>query len=221
MIIAQSRWPRYIAIVLTMLGASACVVSNGMWFSSDNMPSEGQQIMTVSLKQVAEMSIESYNPKTVIDAVNALRPLGKEAALKQIEDYLKTAKGDHTGLFWVLRTLFDVPQGKGFPPVLIGAPTIPPPSSADKFPRFPIVIVKDVPLLVVDGYTLGGLPESVQAHVDYFRSNGTLRQSALDPSTSASAVSDELLKQWKQVYGDEYTSQVTQTIKSQISRMNK
>src|SRR5690606_8565868 len=122
-------------------------------------------MVTPVLDQAATMTVEDYNPARVIHAVNALVPLGKEAALDQISSYLKAhgQPAEVQGLFWVLRVLFDVPADRSFPPVRIGQPNIPPPADPGALPRFPILIVRDIPLLVVSGYDLGGLPEPVDA----------------------------------------------------------
>ena len=91
-------------------------------------------MVTTLLNQVSVMGFEDYNPTYVIRAVNALQPLGKEKALEQIESYLEGcgAKKDYYGLFWVLRVLFEVPGERGFPPVCIGQPDIPPPVEPEK-----------------------------------------------------------------------------------------
>jgi hypothetical protein len=147
--------------------------------------------------------------------------LGKERALAQIEAYVKqNSAKDNYGLFWVLRVLFDVPTGQVFPPVQIGQPDIPPPTDAGKLPRFPIVIIRDIPLLVVRGYYLGGLPESVDAHVAYFRTHGVLRARPLTPPSSTEGIESEFLQQWKAAYGDKYTAEVVTTIKAQLARVN-
>ena len=66
-----------------------------------------------------------YNPRTVIRAVNALLPLGKDKALATIEEFLRvTGFWEHNegeGMFLVLRTLFDVPKDPGYmPPMMVG-----------------------------------------------------------------------------------------------------
>lgn len=62
---------------------------------------EGDMV-TTALDQAAKMTVEEYNPARVVEAVNALQPLGKEKALEQIDAYLRSrAKGNQAqGLFW-------------------------------------------------------------------------------------------------------------------------
>jgi hypothetical protein len=173
------------------------------------------------LAKVSAHKFDDYRPGAVIQAVNALQPLGKERALEQIQDYLKqNAAKDNYGLFWVLRVLFDVPTGQAFPPVRIGQPDIPPPTDPGKLPRFPIVIIRDVPLLVVRGYFLGGMPESPDAHAAYFRTHGILRTHPLAPPTSTQGIESEFLQQWKSAYGDSYATEVKTTIKAQLARLD-
>lgn len=180
--------------------------------------------MSVSLiDQASSMSFEDYNPAYVIQAVNALQPLGKEEALKRLDSYLESRdKGKDTyGLFWVLRVLFEIPAEPGFPPLGIGKHSLPPPADLGNLPRFPIVIVWDIPLLVVRGYYLGGLPEPVEAHVAYFRAHGTLREQPLAPPASLDGIEEEFLLRWKAAYGDAYASEALKTIKSQVAKLEK
>jgi len=171
-----------------------------------------------TLDVTARMRFEDYNPRRVIEAVNALQPLGKQKALATIKAYLDHRDSDKeaTGLFWVLRVLFEMPQGQAFPPVRIGQPDISPPASSDALPRFPIVIVRDVPLLVVRGYALGGFPEPVATHLAYFQTHGTIRSAPLAPSTDG--VTDEFVRVWKAAYGSS-SPDVLGLVSSQIAKM--
>lgn len=177
---------------------------------------------TSLLNQVSSMSFEDYNPSYVIQAVNALQPLGKEKALERLDSYLKsrdTGK-DSLGLFWLLRVLFEVPTEQGFPPVILGTPNIPPPADPGKFPRFPIVMLRDIPFLVVRGYILRGLPEPVEAHAYYFRTYGTIREQTLHPPASIQGIENEFLQLWKAAYESTYISEAMKTIKTQIAKID-
>ena len=176
---------------------------------------------TATLARAADMQFEDYDPAHVVDAVNELQPLGKEAALERVEEFL-SARGPQQpsyGLFWVLRVLFDVPAEQGFPPVRIGQPSVSPPSKSGPLPRFPIVIADDVPLLAVRGYSLAGLAEGVDAHVAYFREHGTLRSAPLSPSPEGAA--NEFLRQWKAAYGESYPEEGPQVAREQLARMSR
>lgn len=134
------------------------------------------------LQRASSSAFATYHPGTVIEAVNALVPLGKDRALVAIEAFLAKqdlANDPHQGLFLVLRVLFEADP---HPLLVLGGSRPAPPSSPSSLPRFPIVIVDDVPLMLVAGYTLRGLPEPVTSHVEYYRKHGTLRAAPLAPS---------------------------------------
>ena len=103
------------------------------------------------------------------------------------------------GIFLVLRTLFDVPADPGyFPAMMVGAPQPPPPNELKTLPRFPVAIVGDVPLLLVEGYELGGEAEPPEWEVDYFRKTGKLRSNLLVPTDNPFKALDDFRKsrQW-------------------------
>ena len=173
------------------------------------------------LDRAGAMPVEDYDPSIVIAAVNALQPLGKEQALTQVGAFLEGRKqGTYpSGVLWVLRVLFEVSAQQGFPPVIMGTPDIPPPADPSKLPRYPIVILRDIPFLVVRGYLLAGLPEPVEAHVAYFRRHGTLRERPLAPPATLDGLDQEFRQLWKAAYGDSYGAQALDTIKAQCSRL--
>ena len=134
------------------------------------------------LQRASSSAFATYHPGPVIEAVNALVPLGKDGALAAIEAFLgkqDLAKAPHQGVFLVLRVLFEADP---HPPMLLGGSRPSPPPSPSSLPRFPIMMVDDVPLMLVASYTLRGLPEPVTAHVEYYRKHGTLRATPLAPS---------------------------------------
>ena len=135
------------------------------------------------LQRTASSSFATYHPGQVIEAVNALVPLGKEGALAAIDGFLRKqdlASNPQQGLFLVLRVLFDADS---HPSMLLGSSRPVAPRSPSALPRFPIMIVEDVPLMLVESYSLRGLPEPVTAHLAYYRAHGTLRAGPLEPSS--------------------------------------
>jgi hypothetical protein len=129
-----------------------------------------------------------------VAAVNELQPLGKGPALERVA--ARRADQDALGLFWVLRTLFDVPSDPGHPPVRLGQPEPPEPDDPSALPRFPIVLALDLPLLAVRGYALAGLPEPVEAHIAYYREHGSVRASPLAPPAGGAGVEAEFARLW-------------------------
>jgi hypothetical protein len=81
-----------------------------------------------------------------------------------------------------LRALFDPPAGAAHPVMHVGAPDLTPPADPLVLPAFPLVIVDEVPLLLVGGYMLGGMPEAPSAHLAWYRANGVLRRGPLRPT---------------------------------------
>ena len=173
------------------------------------------------LDRASSMDFMGYHPGIVIQVVNALLPLGKLKALEQVDAYLENLHKvrQATGLFWVLRVLFNVPDKRGFPPVNLGAPNIPPPARPELLPRFPIVLVRDIPFLVVRGYFIRGLPEPVEDHVTYFRAYGVLRDQPLAPPATLDGIELEFLKQWNAAYGKAYITPALEMVNSQIARL--
>jgi len=143
-----------------------------------------------------------YNPRSVIRAVNALQPLGKEKALAAVAEYLRVSPVSFDahavdGMFLVLRTLFEIPNPPGHMPVmLVGQPSPMGPDDLTKIPRFPIYIQDDIPFLMVSGYSLLGQAEDPRKHLNYFREHGVIRSLPLvpppDPAPSTRRALDAL-----------------------------
>lgn len=173
------------------------------------------------LDRASTVGFEDYHPAYVIEAVNALQPLGKDRALAQIDSYLegRDQSSYPDGLFWVLRVLFDVPAEQGFPTAYIGRPSIPPPAEPGKLPRFPVVMVRDIPFLAVRGYILQGFPQPVEEHVAYFRDHGVLRERPLAPPASMDGIAEAFMQRWTAAYGDAFAAEALATIEEQIARL--
>ena len=141
-----------------------------------------------------------YDPLVVIRIVNTLQPLGKERALAAIDEYLRVASDEfgspgREGVFLVLRVLFDVPPDPGYMPMMFcGRPSPEGPHDSKQLPRFPILLIDDVPLLLVHGYSLGGSPEQPESHVEYFRKKGLIRSKPLVPPDSPLRLYDSCVK---------------------------
>ncbi len=176
--------------------------------------------MNSTLERAASMSVADYNPQLVFDAVNDLQPLGQDGALARLDAYLESrdVSRDANGLFWVMRVLFDVDDGRGFPPVLIGQADIPSPTDSTQLPRFPIVMIQDVPLLAVRGYALGGLPEQPESHAAYYRLHGSVRPQPLDHPPSTDALQSAFELQWRSACGEQDLPRVRETIEAQLAR---
>jgi len=145
-----------------------------------------------------------FDTLRLIRIVNTLQALGKEKALAAIDEYLRVAPlygwcPARDGLFIVLRALFEIPADTGFmPPMAVGALTPPPPKDPLVCPRYPLVLVHDVPLVLTVSCMLFGSAQPVSQHVQYFREHGTMRALPLEPPDDPLAVFGPLVKspQW-------------------------
>lgn len=134
-------------------------------------------------------AVPSYNdpfdPGAIMTAVDALVMLGKARALAVIDEFLRVSSWlddpGREGTFYVLRALFLQPPGGALPPMVVGGPTLQPPADPRKLPLFPLVFVDDLPLCLVDGWILGGEPESPEMHLKWYREHGEMRTQPLAP----------------------------------------
>ena len=151
----------------------------------------------------------SYNPLPLIQIVNTLQPMGKEKALAAIGEYLRVSDpwsghmGSRSGIFLVLRVLFDVPDNidpdnaGGF-----GMPSPAGPKDPHRIPRFPIALVDDIPLMLVSGYALSGMATPMDKVLGFFRDNGKLHPQPLTPSNYPFATITHLMNSTQWIYED-------------------
>lgn len=143
------------------------------------------------LDALGPLSMRAYDPVPVIAAVNHLQPMGKAKGVAAIRAWLKTRKTDHTrgptAIYAVLRVLLPAPPKARLRPPALGAPTpAPTPNEAKHLPQFPILILDDVPLSVVDGHVLGGMAEPAGMYLDYLEKEGIWRNKRLAPKSAGS-----------------------------------
>ena len=178
--------------------------------------------LTAILERASSSDFMQYDPTAVIEAVNALHPLGKDGALDAIETYLahadQTSDSRH-GLFLVMRVLFEVPADPGYhPPVRIGGSMPAVPKDPRSLPLFPILLIDDIPLMLVSGYALGGEAEPLAAHIAYFRMHGKLRAQPLRPAKSKDTI--ERYKQaYQAAYGAPSSAREVAFVQGQLDRM--
>jgi hypothetical protein len=151
----------------------------------------------------------SYNPLSLIQIVNTLQPLGKDKALAAIGEYIRVSdewsdsEEARSGMFLVLRVLFDVPENVD--PNRAGAFGMPSPAGPKdphRIPRFPIALVDDIPLMLVSGYSLGGLPSSMEEVCSFFKVNGQLHPAPLAPTNDPLSAIVHLMNSTQWIYAD-------------------
>lgn len=127
----------------------------------------------------------THDPLWVIRCVNTLIAMGKKKAIFCLEQFMRVGSPRWDGeseLFWVMRALFEVPDTPGYMRVpMIGAITPRPPEDMTVSPRFPIVVVDDVPFSVLIGVMLGGSPERPLRALRGYYSKWPMRQQPLVP----------------------------------------
>ena len=129
---------------------------------------------------------ETYNPQAMIITANQLIALGKDRAVANLlqyaddppagkEDWLAhEARAKYVA--WLCLLLFDPPPESGLPMPFFGGPDFPntgaPPwnralgwVNSPAWPRFPLVLSRGVPLLLVQGYMLAGAVGPISSFV--------------------------------------------------------
>lgn len=137
------------------------------------------------LDALGPLDASGADPIPVVRAVNRLQPMGKAAGVAAIKAWLKRTQAPPGGIFLVMRALF---TGESRPPAL-GAPVpTPTPQEQRLLPQFPLLILDDVPLSVVEGYQLGGLPEPPGRYLDHLARAGTWLSRPLAPRPAGSVL---------------------------------
>lgn len=147
-----------------------------------------QRSLWTQLAALAGLDGHRFDPLAVIRVVNALHAMQKGPALAALREYVRVAPGpmaiDPDGIFLVLRALLDPAIAP--PPMFVGAPDVGNPQGATaSFASFPLALWGDVPVMLVGGYMLGGAPQPVSDHLDWFERNGRFRPAPLQPDLQA------------------------------------
>jgi len=136
-----------------------------------------------------------FSTVSLVRAVNALQPLGREQAVKALWSYYRLARAlsaeearkyslDEFRLHPILQLLF-----QGISGYRLGG--------GDVDVDYPVVVVQDVPFMLVSGYTLMGRPLDAAEYLGQATTH--LRASPLLPRTTTLEAADELIRSplWK------------------------
>lgn len=181
-------------------------LSTTLWTASPARADDAKAL--AALAAVGPLDGSRYDPGPVITAINLLQPLGPERGLAVLRKHLARTRATRSvapgpsGLFAVIRVLFDPPAreksppadactprqravaaGGCFRPPRLGGPVPAPPKDLRSL-RYPIFVLGDVPLSLVSGYILGGHPEPLGMHLDALAKAGTWRKAPLKPKTT-------------------------------------
>ena len=148
---------------------------------------ELRRLMNVMDRAPSYQNWGFYEARRLIEVVNALQPLGKKKAVAAMKEYLRVTPflfdaDGRDGLFLAVRVLFDVPAGSSPMPRMKVGFSREEPQDPKIFPRFPILLAADIPLLLAKGYSGGGAPESVVDHLAAVEKHGAWRTAPLVPS---------------------------------------
>jgi hypothetical protein len=127
-----------------------------------------------------------WDPAWSIKVVNELQALGKRKALATIEEFGRVLPFYQCPdeVILVLLILFDVPKDTGYMPAPPAG--MAPPKERKRIPRFPILILGDVPLNLCSGHAFfggtGSDKEDLLRQIAFFRDHGEIRAKPLQPT---------------------------------------
>ena len=170
---------------------------------------ETQQIINAA----PSISLRSFDPMPLIQAVNHLQPMGKAKAIAALRDFLKIANNgdfvfrdrdpanidtsDPECVYPIVLLLFAPKNAEGKRPGLSYGNTSMYPSKSDEslWPYVPLAVHDDIPFLIAQsvGTILGGAPKSPIVDVEWADKHGTLRKTKLRPSDNPVDAADAFL----------------------------
>jgi hypothetical protein len=137
-----------------------------------------------------------FDPRPVVRIVNTLHPLGKTKALAAIQEYARIKppfpSGPWRGIHLILRALFEVPKSGHFPAMPVGEPFPGMDGNPNLVPRFPLIIVDDIPLTLVQGYLVAG-GAGLPPDFAFFRDSCKWRQRPLLPTSRPFSVLEKII----------------------------
>lgn len=142
----------------------------------------------------------TFDPGTLIRAVNILRNDKPSDVIVGLRSYAQAIVNDldlvdgNTRLILLLRLLF-VPAepGTAYPSVAMGKPVDVENPPLQDYPLYPLVLLNDVPLLIVTGFLLGGLPADPMSQIEFFEQDCRMRPAPLRPPDNPLPLAETLL----------------------------
>ncbi len=189
------------------LGATALVASS--WpvgaLARPPRPPHPSEFVRRSLPGLGGLDPKTFEYHQVRWNVKQLIRLGPGGTQRLLEDYFKYATTVPPAVFAMIRGLYEPPtkphpkpsfknvarRGYLRPPAL-GAPSPGMPMGLEHTPHYPVLWLGDFPVSLVEGYVLGGMPESAKMHYDALKADGVFRRK-LRPETRTRAQAEALL----------------------------
>jgi hypothetical protein len=156
------------------------------------------------IAQVPDAGGIGFEPLAMIAAVNHLRPLGKEAAIAAIEEYLRVERpanafvGDRVAM--LVRVLFVPANGApGWPQYIFEDET-----KIARGTRFPIVMIEGLPIYLVPVPPSAATPHDGLADLAWAKKHGELPKELLVPPANplAALAAIEALPEAKKLFQD-------------------
>lgn len=154
----------------------------------------------------------AFTAANLTEAVNHFVTLGEQASLRQLRglarnrlpnlhspkvwrpDIVAWTTGERIG--WLCRILFEPKHSSPLRPPAFGALSLPHESMpSNNWPLYPLALSGSTYLVLSQGYSVFGSPETVTAYLDYCQENGRFRTTPVDIPSRAEAMRDaEALK---------------------------
>ena len=125
----------------------------------------------------------NYCPALMIECANQCLNENKELLFRSLIKYSESlSTEEQRKIFVFLRVIFELPNDEPyFPAAPIGQPSFGLPEKPELFPRFPILVMSDIPFLLSHSYTLIGYPARAEPEIKRFFKNYELRQRCFEP----------------------------------------
>lgn len=159
------------------------------------------------LKVVSNFRPGQFNPTTILEVSNELSSLSKEQIIDTVKTTYSSYQGMSSGygLFLLLQLVFEIPDSLEYPDLIWGIPNISKPDSSTIQDRFPLLMVEGFPILLPGGYTLNGLPDNLESHIEFYAKYGMVRSNNydLDCKCDLPQLTTSMRIVWKKYFNDE------------------
>ena len=165
------------------------------------------------------------NPLDFVAVVNKLVPLGRDASLAIVREYIRIVDGDVPDCLYLIPYILFPDCQAPLTSLGLGAPEPPRPTEAAACRTFPIVIVNDYPLVLIYGFLLAGRKQPLEHLLTLFEGDCKPRVKLLCPHGTLDVVMKKISKEYPWVFRD--TSESTEgsmrsyIVKSQLENAMK
>ena len=187
------------------------------WTSSDPLLDTEPSFITIppnpkvdpilgSINQARYDSSHDYNPASILIAVNALQPLGKEKALSALQSYLDALSQDEpyddnvtNHIFVILRLLFEpYEHGKRFPAPRNFEWQVFQEELQQDWPLNPVELVEGIPFkLFGGGMGFSGQPEHPSSHIEFAKKHCVILSEPLIPKINPLVAAEQIIESQK------------------------